>query len=261
MDQLERVRDEFRRQADTFDAYAPGADVHVEERFRSALGEHGVGTAVLDLACGPGVVTAALAGQAASVVAFDATDAMLAKARARCAEAGHDNVVFRQGDASAMPFEAGAFDAVVTRLAIHHFEAPAQVLAEIHRVLRPAGKLVIADVVVSAEPDEAVLQNAIEILRDPSHVRMLPAGELLECVEESGFAISDTSTWRKHREFDEWMGIANDPRRTASLRVIARALAEAGRTAGMGLTVADGKLVFFHDWLLVTASRDDSVSV
>jgi len=232
VDQLKRVQNEFTRQADTFDAYAPKADVRVEERFREALGEKA--GAVLDLACGPGVVTAAVARLATSVVAFDATPAMLDKARKRCAEAGLENVVFRQGDAATLPFEKGEFDTVVTRLAIHHFEAPSRVLAEIFRVLRPGGRLVIADVVASEDAGEAALQNAIENLRDPSHVRMLPLSELSSLVTSAGFEIVARTTWDKDREFEEWMGIANDAQRAQSLRIVARMLAADGHTAGMG---------------------------
>jgi len=253
VDQLKRVQNEFTRQADTFDAYAPKADVRVEERFREALGEKA--GAVLDLACGPGVVTAAVARLATSVVAFDATPAMLDKARKRCAEAGLENVVFRQGDAAALPFEKGEFDTVVTRLAIHHFEAPSRVLSEIFRVLRPGGRLVIADVVASEVAGEAELQNAIENLRDPSHVRMLPLSELSSLVTSAGFEIVARTTWDKDREFDEWMGIANDAQRAQSLRIVARTLAADGHTAGMGLSLVDDRLVFFHRWTFLVAVR------
>ncbi len=71
----------------------------------------------------------------------------------------------------------------------------------------------------------------------------------------SGFGILDLSTWDKSREFEEWMGIANDGLRTQSLREVARALAEEGRSAGMGMAIKDGKTVFFHRWRLIAAIR------
>ena len=253
MDQLKRVQEEFTRQADTFDAYAPRADLRVEERFRAALGESA--GRVLDLACGPGVVTAAVAGIATSVVGFDATPAMLEKARNRCSTQGLDNVSFQQGDAASLPFDDGSFDAVVTRLAIHHFERPEVVLGEVARVLRPGGRLVIADVVVSGTAAEAALQNAIENLRDPSHVRMLSVAELRGLVEAAGLRIVNQTSWVKDREFAEWMGLANEPQRGRSLDIIARTLAASGHHAGMGLTLHDGELVFFHRWLFLTAER------
>ncbi len=254
MDHMKRVRDEFARQAETFAASAAITDDRLTERFQDAIGAAGAGK-ILDVACGPGIVTAALAGRAERVTAFDATPEMLKKARQRCADAGLDNVQFEQGDAETMPFEDKTFDGVVTRLAIHHFADPARVLGEMFRVLRPGGLAVIADVVVSEEPEEAALQNAIEIIRDPSHVRMLPPAELDSVIAGAGLEILSRSTWDKAREFGEWMGIVNDPQRVEPLRTVAGALANAGLHAGMGLSVQNGDIVFFHRWRLITAQR------
>jgi ubiquinone/menaquinone biosynthesis C-methylase UbiE len=254
MDHLKRVTDEFGRQAETFDAWAEKTDENVTARFETALGDAGEGN-LLDVACGPGVVTAALAPRAKSVVAFDATEQMLEKARARCAKAGLLNVIFQQGNAEALPFGDARFDGVVTRLAVHHFADPQRALGEMFRVLRPGGTAVIVDVVSSEDARESILQNAIERLRDPSHVCMLSASELDACIARSGFQDLEHSTWDKSREFEEWMDIVNDPARVEPIRTVVRALAEDGRTAGMGLSIRNGRLVFFHRWRLVKAKK------
>ena len=216
VDHIKRVTDEFGRQAQTFDIWAEKTDDQVADRFRTALAKAGQGN-VLDVACGPGVVTAAIAPGANSVVAFDATEQMLEKAKARCAKAGLRNVEFRRGDAESLPFEEAQFDGVVTRLAVHHFANPQRAFDEMFRVLRPHGTVVIVDVVSSEDEGESNLQNAIERLRDPSHVRMLPASELDACVARSGFRDLQHATWDKSREFEEWMGIVNDPDRAEPL--------------------------------------------
>jgi ubiquinone/menaquinone biosynthesis C-methylase UbiE len=254
MDHLKRVTEEFRRQADTFDAFAQKTDENVATRFASAIGDAGQGN-LLDVACGPGVVTAALAPNAKSVVAFDATQEMLERAKARCAKAGLANVSFRQGNAEALPFGDAEFDGVVTRLAVHHFANPKRAIAEMFRVLRPGGTAVIVDVVSSEDASEEALQNAIERLRDPSHVRMLPASELDRAIANAGFDELEPMTWDKDREFDEWMDIVNDPARAEPIRVVVQALAEAGRSAGMGLSIRGDRIVFFHRWRLVRASK------
>jgi len=255
MDHLERVKEEFTRQADTFAVHAVKADEKVESRFQGAIGNAGGGD-LLDVACGPGVVTAALAKAAKRVTAFDATPAMLEKARTRCDEAGLTNVAFKEGDAQAMPFADAAFDGVVTRLAIHHFAEPAKVMSEMYRVLKPGGRAVIVDVIVSDDAEEAALQNAIEIIRDPSHIRMLPEAELFGSIKDAGFSIQDISGWDKDREFEEWCGIANDPQRIGPLRTIARTLAKDGRLAGFGLSLNDrDELVFFHRWRMIVADK------
>ena len=249
-----RVRDEFTRQAETFSASSAISDAALTQRFVDALGE-AAGGSVLDVACGPGILSAAVAKTARNVVAFDLTPQMLKKAAQRCNEVGLTNVSFREGTANELPFADAAFDAVVTRLSVHHFERPAQVMSEIFRVLRPGGRFVIADVISSEVPAESELQNAIEILRDPSHVRMLPGSELTALVREAGFAIEHLATWDKPREFEEWMGIVNDALRVPPLRAVVRALAGAGASAGIGLALDGEKIRLFHRWNLIAARK------
>ena len=107
----------------------------------------------------------------------------------------------------------------------------------------------------SEVPAEAELQNAIEVLRDPSHVRMLPGSELISLVRGAGFAIESLATWDKPREFEEWMGIVNDASRVPPLRAVVRALASAGASAGMGLSVDGEEIRFFHRWNLIAARK------
>jgi ubiquinone/menaquinone biosynthesis C-methylase UbiE len=253
-DHENRVRDEFTRQAETFSASGAITDVALTQRFIDALGEVARGS-VLDVACGPGILSAVIAKTARQVVAFDLTPQMLKKAAQRCAEAGLDNVTFREGNATKLPFADAAFDAAVTRLSVHHFDRPVRVMSEIFRVLRPGGSFVIADVISSEVAAEAELQNAIEILRDPSHVRMLPGSELAALVRGAGFAIESQTAWDKPREFEEWMGIVNDASRVPPLRAVVRALANAGVSAGMGLAVEGEKIRFFHRWNLIAARK------
>jgi ubiquinone/menaquinone biosynthesis C-methylase UbiE len=254
LDHENRVREEFTRQAETFSAATAITDAALTQRFVTALGEAGRGS-VLDVACGPGILSAAIATSAREVVAFDLTPEMLKKAAQRCAAAGLANVAFREGTAAELPFADASFDAVVTRLSVHHFDRPGRVISEIFRVLRGGGRFVVADVISSEVPSEAELQNAIEILRDPSHVRMLPGSELLSLVRGAGFAIESQASWDKPREFEEWMGIVNDASRVPPLRAVVRALARAGASAGMGLSDDGEKIRFFHRWNLIAARK------
>ena len=133
-------------------------------------------------------------------------------------------------------------------------------MSEIFRVLRPGGSFVVADVISSEVPAESELQNAIEILRDPSHVRMLPGSELTSLVRRCRLCHRiPLTTWDKPREFEEWMGIVNDASRVPPLRAVVRALARAGASAGMGLSVDGGEIGFFHRWNLIAAQSPGSV--
>ena len=254
MDHLDRTREEFTRQADGFAMSAATTDQSQVARIVEAIGGSGR-SRVLDVACGPGIVTAALAARALEVVALDLTPQMLEKARERCGKAGRTNVLFKEGSATALPFADASFDAVITRLSFHHFLEPYAALKEMLRVLRPGGTVAIADIVSAEEPDKSELQNAIEVLRDPSHVRMLPRSELIAMVARSGTTIERQETWNMAREFEEWAGIVADIERIAPLRTVVRALAMAGQDAGMGLRLSDGAVRFFHRWQLITARK------
>lgn len=254
MSNLTTVRDEFSQQAETFDSWAVRTDEKAGVRFVAALGDAAKGT-VLDVAAGPGVISAAVARHASSVTVFDATEAMIAKARARCEAAGLGNVDFRIGDAHHLPFADDAFDGVVSRLAVHHFADPGRAIREMARVLKPGGVLVIADVTVSDVKTDADLQNAIETLRDPSHVAMLPAEQLVRIFEDAGLQAVTTEIWAKEREFEEWMAIVNNASRVRPLKTIAAALAEAGRDAGMGLALNGTRITFFHRWCLIAGHK------
>lgn len=91
---------------------------------------------ILDLASGTGHFTARLADAGADVVGLDIAPNMVALAGAK-----FPNVRFQEGDAEALPFEDSAFDAVTCCFGLLHFEDLGAALAEIHRLLRPGGRL------------------------------------------------------------------------------------------------------------------------
>ena len=80
-----------------------------------------------------------------------------------------------------------------------------------------AGRIITVDVQSAEVPEEAALHNALEILRDPSHVRMLPKSELHRSLADAGLEIEEAITWTNHREFSEWMKITAAPERIAPL--------------------------------------------
>lgn len=104
------------------------------------------GERALDIGCGPGYVSlemAARVGTSGSVVGIDTSQPMLDAAAARCA--GHANIVFKPADATALPFEAGSFDAAVAVQIYLFVPQLERALAELARVLRPGGRAVVVD--------------------------------------------------------------------------------------------------------------------
>jgi SAM-dependent methyltransferase len=97
------------------------------------------GTRVLDVATGPGHIAGEAAGRGASVIGVDVAHGMLALARRT-----YPQVEFVHGDAEALPFEDGAFDAVVAGFLLLHLGRPERVVAEFARVLRPGGRVALS---------------------------------------------------------------------------------------------------------------------
>ena len=251
-DQL--IQSEFSRQAAVMATAAIFNDANVLARIRDA-GRLTKNARVLDVACGPGIVVEALAPAAYEVVGCDITPEMLEKARERCAKAGLDNARFTPGRAEALPFPDASFDVVVSRSAVHHFPDPSAAFREMARVVKPGGRIVTVDVQSSEAPEESALHNALEILRDPSHVRMLPKSELHGALAAAGLAIEQVVSWTNHREFSEWMKITAAPERIAPLEVVMTTLAQRGASAGIGLRLEAGKMRFEHTAALTVAVK------
>jgi ArsR family transcriptional regulator len=98
---------------------------------------------ILDIGTGTGAMLPVFAGAAASVVALDNSAAMLTRARALCRTEGLDNVAFCQADVLDIPFGDGVFDACHCSMVLHHVVRPEAALAEMSRVVRPGGQLMV----------------------------------------------------------------------------------------------------------------------
>lgn len=255
MDHFSRVKEEFKRQAETLSVASVFTDSGVLEQIRAAIKPTRMMN-LLDLGCGPGIVTAAMAPDVREAVAYDLTPEMLDKAKQRCQEAGLKNVRFELGSAEHLPFPDESFDSVATRLTIHHFLDPRRVMKEVVRVTRRNGKVVVADVVSSENDEEAALHNALETLRDPTHVQMLSYSAMMELIQSAGLRMTSKVTWEMKRDYEEWIRITNAPERIKPLYTIMVALAKAGLHAGIHLHFDGITVGFTHQWLLVTGEKE-----
>ena len=96
-----------------------------------------------DLGCGTGQVSAALAPFVGRVVAVDASAAMLQAARKRLHR--FENIDLRRGELEALPIDDDRLDAATLMLVLHHVPEPSRALAEVARVLKARGRVIIAD--------------------------------------------------------------------------------------------------------------------
>ena len=160
---------------------------------------------VIDIGCGAGHVTIGLAPQAGELVAIDLTDAMLDQTRAQVTAKGFTNVRVESADAAQLPYPDASFDIAVSRYAAHHFADPLSCLREIFRVLKPGGRWLLVDVVSPVAPMADTFLNAVEILRDPSHVRDHSVTQWLEMCQVAGFVAKHETTWSVRLEFASWV--------------------------------------------------------
>jgi SAM-dependent methyltransferase len=116
-----------------------------------SLGRLEPGEDVLDLGSGAGtdsLVAAQMVAPGGRVVGIDMTPEMLARARAAAAEMGAENVEFVEGEAERLPFADASFDVVISNGVIDLIPDKDAVFAELHRVLRPGGRIQLADVTI-----------------------------------------------------------------------------------------------------------------
>lgn len=120
------------------------------------------GARVIDLGSGSGMdclLAGRRVGQQGEVVGFDMTDAMLDKARAGAAAAGMKQVRFEKADISQLPIDDSSVDVAISNGVINLSPEKPRVFAELHRVLRPGGRVQFADIVIETELSAAALND------------------------------------------------------------------------------------------------------
>jgi SAM-dependent methyltransferase len=172
------IRDQFSRQAALF---ARSPELHDDAQLTPLIdaARPQPHEAMIDLACGPGTVVAAFASRVQRAVGVDATEAMLDEARRIAREKRLENVAWRAASVYALPFPDASFNIVTCRFAFHHLQEPARAFAEMARVCRGGGRIVLCDGVAPADTKKAAAFNTMERFRDPSTVNFLPLSVLL----------------------------------------------------------------------------------
>jgi SAM-dependent methyltransferase len=141
----------------------------------------------LDAGTGAGALAFALAPHVREVVGVDRVPELLARARERAAAYG--NVAFVEADITKLPFEDSSFDLAATLRTLHHVPRPELVIAELVRVTRPGGVVVVIDQIAPVDPLAALAVDRFERARDPGHARLLPEINLRHLFEANGLVL------------------------------------------------------------------------
>lgn len=172
---------------------------------------------VLDAGCGAGHTAMAFAAVARQVIACDFTPAMLAQTAMLARERGAANIRPQLADVECLPFADDSFDLVATRYSAHHWLKPKRALDEFKRLLKPGGVLLLSDIMASEDYAQDTFLQAIELLRDPSHVRDYRISEWVAMLAAVGFRSEVLLTFDLTLHFATWIRRMRTPGRNVEM--------------------------------------------
>ena len=211
------IREEFTHQSSGFGKAAVMTSAETLGALVELVPED-AGARWLETACGTGLVARAISARVGSVSGVDLTPAMLEQAKRGAADEGIANVDFSVGDATALEFPDASFDGAVTRLSLHHIPLPGRAIAELARVVRPGGSVIVGDL-VAAEDDGAgaLWREEIERLRDPSHWVCRTPEQLREMGAAAGLSLDHEQLIPLDIDFEDWLARGSGGRAAAPL--------------------------------------------
>jgi ubiquinone/menaquinone biosynthesis C-methylase UbiE len=200
------VHDQFDAQAQAYltsAVHAAGPDLRAaHDRAQQNLK---AAASVLDVGTGAGHLSFALAPLAARVVALDPSPGMLATVRQAAAARNLTQIETCEGSADALPFADASFDLVCTRYSAHHWLDVPRALAQLRRVVKPDGFILLIDLLGDEDPLVDTYLQGIELLRDTSHVRDRSVPEWQALLRGAGFDRVEHSVWNTRLEFAPWV--------------------------------------------------------
>jgi ubiquinone/menaquinone biosynthesis C-methylase UbiE len=176
----------------------------------------------IDVGCGAGALALALAPIVREVIGVDRVPELLELARERAPA----NAEFVEGDATTLAFDDASFDLAGTLRTLHHVRRPELVLAELARVARPGGRVLVIDQLAPIDPLDAYPIDRFEQARDSSHTRLLPDVDLRGLFDANDLALLRSRQEEENRELGAYLDVAGCE---GDARELALSLAPHGR--------------------------------
>lgn len=207
----------------------------------------------LDIGTGTGHTAFALASHVARVVATDITPEMLTEGEKLQDKNGLANVSFREADVHKLPFPDASFDLVTCRRAAHHFSEIETAVAEMVRVLKAGGRVVIDDRSVAEDDFVDATMNELDLYHDRSHVRQYRPSEWRTMLEAAGVAVDAVEPYTRHRPLTDLTRdvVAED---VALIHAMVADWDEAER-AKMNYAEIDGEPYITHWYVMVAGTK------
>ncbi len=200
--------------------HAQGPDL---QRAQEIVGQCARRSRLLDLGCGAGHLSFALAPLCEQVTAVDPSPGMLHTVAHAAVDKGLANITPVQAQAEHLPLADAGFDIVATRYSVHHWQDLPRALAEMRRVVQPGGLLLVIDIEGHEDPLVDTHLQAMELLRDRSHVRDRSPSEWARLLTAAGFGEVQHQSWPSTLAFNDWVARMRTPeQRVAMLRTLQR---------------------------------------
>lgn len=181
----------------TNDVLSVGATPYWRFKTRQAIDPY-LGQKVLDVACGTGTVSRILADYGAEVTGLDFSQGMINEGIRR--HDAHPNISFVQGDATELPFDDNTFDVTTVSFGIRNVQEPKRALAEMFRVTRPGGKIVVCEF---SRPTNSLVGWGYDTYMNvamPSIVKLVSSDP-----EAYDYLFKTIQAWPDQAEFAQWL--------------------------------------------------------
>jgi ubiquinone/menaquinone biosynthesis C-methylase UbiE len=181
----------------------------------------------LDVGAGAGALAFALAPRVREVVAVEIDEELASRARADAPP----NVEIVVGDGEHLPFDSFSFDLAGTLRTLHHTHRPELLVAELARVTRPGGTILVVDQLAPADPLAGFELTRFEQARDPSTTRLLADADLRGLFDSNSLVLRRERVAHEPRDLDAYLDLAGCE---GSERERAERLAPSGYEAVVG---------------------------
>jgi len=165
-----------------------GADLGLGCGNPTAMAGIKAGEVVLDLGSGAGIdcfIAAKQTGPTGRAIGVDMTPEMLEKARSNAKKGGYDNVEFRLGEAEHLPVADNSVDLIISNCVINLVPNKQQAFQEMFRVLKPGGRFMVSDIVLTKSLPEALANDLLGYVGCISGAILLD--DYAEQIEQAGF--------------------------------------------------------------------------
>ena len=250
MSNIEKVQKCFKYMSKNFETIDMNFSKEEYLRYTNSCINPQSADSVLEVASGTCACGRSIAPFVRNVTCLDVTEAMLNVGKSKAEEENINNMIFVKGCAENLPFLDNSFDIVISRLAFHHFSDVKVPFKEMVRVLKKGGKFVLIDM-EATEEKLRIIEDEIETLRDPSHIKNLSKREILELYNKNSLNVTKMESTNISVSLENWMNFTGTPE-NIKVKIREKMLDDInnGVKTGFNPYMENEKIYFYQRWLM-----------